>query len=90
MDTAQRRDFVAGPDASEGFSILTRLRRSGFVHMQTAAPLLMDELGLSESAANRLIAQWLRHQEEARWSPPTYAGGASAAVWPPSRPETQA
>jgi hypothetical protein len=80
MDTAQKRDFVTGPDASEAFSILTRLRRSGFVHMQTAAPLLMDELGLSESAASRLIAQWQRRQEEPRRAPLLQAA-ASKAVW---------
>ncbi len=64
MDTAQKRNFLAGEDAREGFNILTRLRRSGFVHMYTAAPLLMDELGLTESAADRLITQWHRQQEQ--------------------------
>lgn len=83
MDTAQRRDFVAGPDAKEGFSILNRLRRSGFVHMQSATPLLMDELGLSESAANRLIAQWQRRQEESRCPATPQWPGTSAPPWAP-------
>ncbi len=64
MNIAQPCNFLAGQDARDGFNILTRLRRSGLVHMYTAAPLLMDELGVTQAAAERLIKQWHRQQEK--------------------------